>query len=105
MPPIETISLAVGLALLLLHLLTAIIFFRRLRAGKNGLTLALLLHMLAVALFLVVAIPSNQEPWQLISRVLLLASVINLIASARIEAHRPLRKQTSLRNRLYRKLD
>lgn len=102
---IELLSLIIGLALLSLHLLAAFVFFRRLRAGRNGMTLALLLHMLAVGAFIVVRLLDVHEPWLLIGRLLLLVSVVNVILSARIEAHKPLRRRTRTSDKLHRMIE
>jgi hypothetical protein len=61
--------------------------------------------MLAVALFIVVSVPNSADPWCLVSRLVLLISVINLVASAQIESRRPLRRDTAVRRKLFRNLE
>jgi hypothetical protein len=113
--------LAAGSALALvsimaLHAAGAYYFWQRLRAGHNGVTFALLVHMLAIGQLLtvqvaVVALVAWELPAQhwlpvqvltLLSRVVLLISSVYVVAIAKIEAGKPLKKQTWTRERLYR---
>lgn len=105
--------------LAILNLIAAWYFYKRLRGGHNGTTLALLLQMLVTALFMtismgVVVYGAYHSPPEFrtmvqaglfASRGLLLISTINLVLVARIEARRPLRRQTSTRKKIYSAID
>lgn len=114
-------SVVVLIILIGLHLLASWYFYKRLRGGHNGVTLALLFQMLATAQLLLVSVgtafvygayPSMLEEYRvmvqttlLVSRLLLLLTTLNLVVVARIEAQRPLRRLTSTRRKLYSRLD
>lgn len=112
-------SVLVLIVLALLHLLAGWYFYKRLRNGHNGVTLALLIQMLATAQMLAISVvvviyAAYQSPAAyrtlvqsvvFVSRFLVLLSIINLVVVARIEAHKPLRRQTSTQRKIYKLLN
>jgi hypothetical protein len=108
-------SIVILLALMALHAAGAYYFWQRLAAGHNGVTFALMVQMLSIGQLLtvqagVVLLAALQSPdyWQLVqvvvlvSRLLVLFSTVYLVSIAKIEAHKPLKRQTWTRERLYK---
>jgi len=110
-------SIAVLFALIVLHTMAAFYYGLRVWHGHNGVTLSMFFHLCATVLLLSVEVStvfvfqwwySAVETWlpygqtvTLISRVIPLVTVSYLVMIARVEAGKPLRRDTTTRRKLF----